>query len=343
MTVSLVRAKAADTLFRALNRVRGNLKKLVPFGSILESIVPPRHNPSFDPAVPTIDVDAFLFDDDDVDQLVEQGRLSRHYCLDCKSTKTADTQFISHSFSRDQLAYLFCYALPHAIQLQASSPVSERRRFSLCDVGSRLGVVLASAALLSHEGPTGSSLQFSRLVGLELNPQLCQIQQQLFSKTRLPANAPSVELHSIDAVSAGGLAALGSCDIVVLHNVFEWFQEESKQLSVWRDLRRAICRPNQIIVAVPTLEESIAHLDAAFGSSDASWSQLQGGMKEFIAQWVTKVELTACVDAYGRELLRYGETVSCPTDEDPDDKAAREEVMELIGLINIYVVRGGES
>ncbi len=36
----------------------------------------------------TAHVDAFLFDDDEVDELVDEGKMSRNYCLDCGSWKT---------------------------------------------------------------------------------------------------------------------------------------------------------------------------------------------------------------------------------------------------------------
>jgi hypothetical protein len=46
----------------------------------------------------TLHVDAFLYDDDDVEELVEQGQISRNFCCDCGSRKTTP-------FSK----YLKCY------------------------------------------------------------------------------------------------------------------------------------------------------------------------------------------------------------------------------------------
>ena len=33
----------------------------------------------------TVNVDGFLFDDDDIDELCEQGVIHRNYCADCHS------------------------------------------------------------------------------------------------------------------------------------------------------------------------------------------------------------------------------------------------------------------
>lgn len=38
---------------------------------------------------PTVHVDAFLYDEDQVDSLCEEGTMSRCYCLDCGSCRTA--------------------------------------------------------------------------------------------------------------------------------------------------------------------------------------------------------------------------------------------------------------
>jgi hypothetical protein len=45
----------------------------------------------------TVHVDGFLYDDDDVDALVDEGKIMRNQCLDCGSLKTQPTNFISHS------------------------------------------------------------------------------------------------------------------------------------------------------------------------------------------------------------------------------------------------------
>ncbi|XP_070776935.1 uncharacterized protein [Enoplosus armatus] len=79
---------------------------------------------------PTVHVDSFLYDEDQVDSLCEEGTMSRSYCLTCGSYRTAPLDFISHSFSISELQFLFENVLPD---------LSGRM---LVDVGSRLGAVL---------------------------------------------------------------------------------------------------------------------------------------------------------------------------------------------------------
>nr|XP_013795954.1 PREDICTED: uncharacterized protein LOC106482838 isoform X3 [Apteryx mantelli mantelli] len=80
--------------------------------------------------LPMIHVDAFLYDDDFVDSLCEEGKMSRNYCTECGSYKTASLEFISHSFSLMELKFLYQHVLP---DLTGKVVV---------DVGSRLGAVL---------------------------------------------------------------------------------------------------------------------------------------------------------------------------------------------------------
>ena len=58
-------------------------------------------------------VDAFLWDDDDVDDLVEEGKLKRFTCSACRSSEHVhEVEFISHSLSIDEMIYLFKGLLP---------------------------------------------------------------------------------------------------------------------------------------------------------------------------------------------------------------------------------------
>nr|XP_031534796.1 uncharacterized protein LOC102543501 isoform X3 [Vicugna pacos] len=79
---------------------------------------------------PTVHVDAFLYDEDFIDSLCEEGKMSRNYCTVCGSHQTAPLGFISHSFSLMELKFIYHHVLPD---------LSEK---ILVDVGSRLGTVL---------------------------------------------------------------------------------------------------------------------------------------------------------------------------------------------------------
>lgn len=316
----------ADNLFRSLDRVRVQLKKFTKFGSVEEHIVVPQHSPTFTADVPAVDVDAFLYDEADVESLISAGQLSRQYCIACKSMKLGDVQFISHSFSRDQLVFLFSYAFPQVL------PAG--REVSICDVGSRLGIVVAAAAYASTIKGHLPAVRFSKIVGIELNSKFCSVQTAILEKLKLTNR--NVQILNADAISSDGLSAMAASDVVVLHNVFEWFVEEKEQLAVWHKVRAALNRKGQVIVAVPTFEESIVHLAHHFGCAQM---RDEPAALEFISSWVDKVDLADCVANYVEE--RLGGDPDAPTDvfDDDEDQDAKEEVKELISLINIYVVK----
>uniref|UniRef100_A0A8C5S7V5 Uncharacterized protein n=1 Tax=Laticauda laticaudata TaxID=8630 RepID=A0A8C5S7V5_LATLA len=112
-----------------LRSIAEDIRHRLPVGAVLNS----EHNALqklHEQAVPTIHVDAFLYDDDCIDSLCEEGKMSRNYCLACGSHQTAPLEFISHSFSLVELKFLYQEVLP-----DLTGKV-------LVDVGSRLGAVL---------------------------------------------------------------------------------------------------------------------------------------------------------------------------------------------------------
>ncbi|XP_009695844.1 PREDICTED: uncharacterized protein LOC104159594, partial [Cariama cristata] len=96
--------------------------------------------------LPMIHVDAFLYDDDFVDSLCEEGKMSRSYCTECGSYKTASLEFISHSFSLMELKFLYQHVLPD----------------------------------LTGKGYLYSSA--SQLYGVEMNADFCQLQEMMIAK-----------------------------------------------------------------------------------------------------------------------------------------------------------------
>nr|XP_031360789.1 uncharacterized protein LOC110477190 [Lonchura striata domestica] len=96
--------------------------------------------------LPMIHVDAFLYDDDVVDSLCEEGKMSRSYCTECGSYKTASLEFISHSFSLMELKFLYQHVLPD----------------------------------LTGKGYLYSSA--SQLYGVEMNADFCQLQEMMVTK-----------------------------------------------------------------------------------------------------------------------------------------------------------------
>lgn len=56
--------------------------------------------------LPMIHVDAFLYDDDVVDSLCEEGKMSRSYCTECGSYKTASLGKCSFGNKRNKLSLI---------------------------------------------------------------------------------------------------------------------------------------------------------------------------------------------------------------------------------------------
>lgn len=229
---------AADSKLRG---IADELRALVPLNAILpsEQITFPSvgENADCDPAH-TLHVDAFLYDEDLVDELCDTGELGRNYCLDCSSHNTQPISYISHSASRERLAYIFRALLP---------PVPEDAL--IVDIGSRLGAVLYGAHLYT---------KCRRIVGVELNEDLCQLQRTIIGKyhfqDRVSVVSGDVQQHN---------SLVHSADVVVLNNVFEFFMPVDQQIRVWSFLRTTLKR-GALMVTIPALQDSLQHLELGF-------------------------------------------------------------------------------
>ena len=107
-------------------------------------------------------VDSFLYDEDDVDCLVEDGSLSRYYSTDERSFGSRQVKpltFLSHSFSTQDLAFIY-----------GDEVLGDLTGQTVLDVGSRLGAVL-------YHGYYHSKA--SQLVGVEMNPFFDQMQRKI--------------------------------------------------------------------------------------------------------------------------------------------------------------------
>ncbi|KAM6275008.1 uncharacterized protein LJ264_003962 isoform 2-T2 [Porphyrio hochstetteri] len=128
-----------------LKNIAEELRNCLPIEAMLSSehqaIQKIHQNP-----LPMIHVDAFLYDDEFVDSLCEEGKMSRSYCTVCGSYKTASLEFISHSFSLMELKFLYQHVLPD----------------------------------LTGKGYLYSSA--SQLYGVEMNADFCQLQEMMIAK-----------------------------------------------------------------------------------------------------------------------------------------------------------------
>ncbi|XP_074548367.1 uncharacterized protein LOC141806644 [Halichoeres trimaculatus] len=180
---------------------------------------------------PTVHVDSFLFDEDEVDSRCEEGTMSRSFCLSCGSYRTAPLDFISHSFSISELQFLFQNVLPD---------LSGRM---LVDVGSRLGAVLYGGYLFSSA---------SQLVGVEICEDFVKLQNDMVLKYNLTDRIQV--LHS-DVCQQNVL--LQNADVLVMNNVFEFFMEPTLQVRAWRFIMENFRKKGSLLVTVPSLQESL--------------------------------------------------------------------------------------
>lgn len=221
---------------KRMKKIIKDIKKRIPLDGIVSSeniYHPEGKNSDCDPST-TVHVDSFLYSDEDIDRLCDEGKMSHTYCKECGSHNTAPLTFISHSMSLLQLRFLFESAL--------SSLLSNLNNKCLVDVGSRLGAVLYAAYYFSA---------IEKIIGVEINADLCGLQQQIIENYSM---ADRVEVKCADVCNE--LTLLKEADIIVLNNVFEFFMPVEEQIRTWKILRENVTKPGCIIVTVPSLEEA---------------------------------------------------------------------------------------
>ncbi|XP_067469548.1 uncharacterized protein zgc:109986 isoform X1 [Thunnus thynnus] len=216
-----------------LQSIADELRARLPLDAMLPSETAAHHKMQ-QQSRPTVHVDAFLYDDEQVDSLCEEGTMSRSYCLSCGSCRTAALDFISHSFSVSELQFLFQNVLPD---------LSGR---TLVDVGSRLGAVLYGGYVYSSA---------SQLVGLELSEEFVRLQNDVLQKYRL---TDRVQVLHADVCTQDVL--LQNADVLVMNNVFEYFMEPSEQVRAWRFIMQNLRKKGSLLVTVPSLQESLSAL-----------------------------------------------------------------------------------
>ncbi|XP_007891560.1 uncharacterized protein zgc:109986 [Callorhinchus milii] len=216
-----------------LRSIAEDLRNCLPVGAVLSS-EPLAFKKTHQKQDPTVNVDAFLYDDDLIDSLCEQGKMSRNYCLSCGSHDTAPLSFISHSFSPLEIKFLFHHVLP------------DLAGKILIDVGSRLGAVLFGGYLYSAA---------SQIIGVEMNEDFCHLQQLMIQKYQFTDRVQ---------VICGNICAQGSllqnADVIVMNNVFEYFLEEEEQVRSWQFINSALKKKGMLLVTTPSLQESLSQL-----------------------------------------------------------------------------------
>ncbi|XP_011504865.1 PREDICTED: uncharacterized protein LOC105367779 [Ceratosolen solmsi marchali] len=219
-----------DDPIATLNMIANDVKKRVPLDAILssENIRSPTIGENAD-CLPhlTVHVDEFLYDEEDVEELVEEGKLKRNYCKDCGSKNIDSLIFTSHSMSRADLFFIFNNSLP----------TLENK--VVLDIGSRLGSVLYGAYVFTDA---------SRIIGVEMNEDLCKLQKDIVSKYNMEDRIEVLHKRIEEAEDIVQLA-----DVIIINNPFEFYVSENEHIQIWQFLRRHIKRET-ILITCPHLE-----------------------------------------------------------------------------------------
>ncbi|XP_015109787.1 uncharacterized protein LOC107036363 [Diachasma alloeum] len=226
-----------DDPVATLNKIVKEIREKVPFDAVLpsEEIKIPTKGPNgdCDPKI-TVHVDGFLYNDDDVHDLVKEGKLSRHYCKDCGSRNIDSLIYISHSVSRDELYHIFNTLLP---TLDGKI---------VLDVGSRLGAVLYGAYVYTDA---------DKIIGVEMNKDWCDLQNEVVRKHKMDKR---IEIINKRIEDAGDVVR--EADVVVLHNVFEFYLSEEEQRNVWKFLKEHI-KKGAFVISRPSIASCLSTLD----------------------------------------------------------------------------------
>ena len=192
----------------------------------------------------TAHVDAFLYDNSEVEDLTEGGKIPTHYCKVCPSRDIGEIEVMSHSMGRDELEYIFDTLLP------------DLNGKTVLDIGSRIGAVLYGAYIFSGA---------SKIIGVEMNPDLCNVAGKALQQFQM--------LHRVQLVNAELSTRpdlLQESDVIILHNVFDWFAPIDVQVKLWQ-LVKANVKSGSIIVTVPSLENALEILPDNAGINLNTW------------------------------------------------------------------------
>ncbi|KAG2214437.1 uncharacterized protein EV154DRAFT_475513 [Mucor mucedo] len=182
----------------------------------------------------TVHVDGFLFSEEDVDDLCEEGKMSRNYCLDCKSKNCAPLNFISHSASVLQLQFLYQVALADKVKDKV-----------IVDVGSRLGAVLYAGHLFTRA---------RKIIGVEINEWFTKLQKDMIKQYKMDDR---IEVMCKDIQTMPELLSKDA-DIVIMNNVFQFFNDLPMQQQIWKFVRAETKKKSGLLlVTLPALQDQL--------------------------------------------------------------------------------------
>ena len=194
--------------------------------------------------VNTVHVDSFLYDDADVEELTEEGKIPTHFCKSCGTKDVASAEMITHSMSREDLEFVFEGLLP------------DLTGKTVLDIGSRLGAVLFGAFIHSDA---------QTILGIEMNGEHCD----LANKTclRFGMNERIKVIHSELSTK---IEVLAQADVIVLNNVFDWFAPIDVQVQLWQMIRQN-AKSGSLLVTIPSLDDALRILPQNAGIDLKTW------------------------------------------------------------------------
>eukprot|EP01064_Diplonema_japonicum_P011182 TRINITY_DN18453_c0_g1_i1.p1 TRINITY_DN18453_c0_g1~~TRINITY_DN18453_c0_g1_i1.p1 ORF type:complete len:311 (+),score=74.40 TRINITY_DN18453_c0_g1_i1:46-978(+) len=185
-------------------------------------------------------LDLFLYDEDDVEDLVKAGKISTNFCKQCGSRDVDELLLHSHSLPIDAMEFIFEKVLTR----------EEVCGKNFVDVGSRTGILLYYASLYYGK-------QFSRISGVEMSKFFCNVQRETVRNFSAALPSP-IDIVEGDAFKEG-LHLLQNANIAIFNNVFEFFLSKEDQIRAWATIKDTL-KPNTIIIVVPSLENTLEEL-----------------------------------------------------------------------------------
>jgi len=193
----------------------------------------------------TAHVDAFLYDEAEIEELTNDGKIPTHYCRDCGGKNVGEVELLTHSCGRDDLEFIFDALLPDLTGGKV-----------ILDIGSRIGAVLFGAYIYSNA---------SAIVGVEMNPDVCNLAMQTTQAFNMQDR-----IQIVNAELSTRIDLVQSADVIVLNNVFDWFVPINAQVNLWQLLHQNI-KKGALIVTIPSIEEALEKLPNNAGIDVAKW------------------------------------------------------------------------
>uniref|UniRef100_A0A0N4ZRR6 Arsenite methyltransferase n=1 Tax=Parastrongyloides trichosuri TaxID=131310 RepID=A0A0N4ZRR6_PARTI len=240
-----------------LQSYAARIRDLVPVDATLESenIIFQNTGPDSDcKPKTTIHVDAFLYDDELMEYMIDEGIIKPHYCKDCFSSNIERKEFISHSLSIVQQCYIFKHLIPQFCSLEGKV---------ILDLGSRMGAVIYGANILTNGK--------CRVIGIEMNHDWCDLQRLMIKDKEATLKRNDNGIIDIEVCEGNILDyrdVLLQADIIIMNNVFSFFNDVNEQKTLWTFVFKNL-KKGSLLIHNPKLDSDFfSHLKLDFNYED---------------------------------------------------------------------------